>query len=135
MQSFQTTDIGGNQCTFQYEVVIDEFDSNEITFRVFSMKIDPMRWFSYRFKILNKTTAKGEMATCNDNSEFSRKGIPEKIIEIAAQHLNRSIISSPLNPVAGDYLVGPSVKMWERLVVQNGNACRTDEHFIFRHQN
>jgi hypothetical protein len=109
MEEFITNDIDGNECRFQFEVEYgDELNEDEVTFKVFSIPPNLMRWFSYRLKLIDSNTAKGEMMTINSCVEFSKKGIPEKIIEKAAEVLERNIISSPTNGQAGNYLVGPS---------------------------
>lgn len=117
---------------FQYSF---ELDGDNITFNVYSIPKDEFRTFQYTFKIIDKNTAKAEMVTRNGWSEFSQKGLPEKIIQLASQILCRDIISSPLNPEAGNYLVGSSKKAWDRLVYTNKNAQLSDDekHYIFKY--
>jgi hypothetical protein len=123
MNKLRTIDTNNNLCEFQYKVEYgDELNPDLVYFKVFTIPENPMRCFSYTFKIIDSSTAKGEMMTNNGCIEFSQKGIPEKIIEIASHYLQKNIISSPLNPQAADYLVGPSKKAWERLVANNENA-------------
>jgi hypothetical protein len=119
MLELETIDMNSNLCLFQYKI---EYTNDEVCFSVFSNPVDPMRWFSFTFRILNDNIAKGEMMTNNGFIEFSKKGIPEKIIQIASASLERKIISSSIIPKAGDFLVGPSYKVWERLVTNNENA-------------
>jgi hypothetical protein len=109
---------------------------DEVTFRVFSIPEDQMRWFSYRLKIIDEHTAKGEMMTTNLCEEFSKKGIPERIIKKAAEQLERNIISSPTIAQAGDYLVGPSYSAWQRLSEQNelANLDEENHRFILTYQ-
>lgn len=123
MNKFRTIDINNNLCEFQYKVECDELNHELVHFRVFTIPEKQNRYFLYTFKIVDNYTAKGEMMTNNGLIEFSQKGIPEKIIEIASLMLKRNIISSPLNnPQAANYLIGPSRKAWERLVANNKNA-------------
>lgn len=132
MEELITIDIDGNECRFQYLVECgDILSPNEVIFKVFSIPEDPMRWFSYRLIIIDNQTAKGEMMSNNSCIEFSKKGIPEKIIEKAAEKLERDIISSPTNPQAGDYLVGPSYSAWLRLAKQNDFAYLDEENHRF----
>lgn len=137
MKELNTKDIEGNECQFQYMVEYgDKLNPDEVTFKVFSKPQDPMRWFSYRLKIIDKQTAKGEMMTINSCTEFSKKGIPERIIEKAAEQLEKNIISSPTIPQSGDYLVGPSYRAWVRLTEQNNLAHLDEENhrFILLHK-
>jgi hypothetical protein len=137
MEELITIDINRNECRFQYTFEFgDELSPDKVTFRVFSIPLDEMRWFSYDVKILDEQTAKGEMMTINQNIEFAKKGIPERIIEKAAMHLERNIISSPTIAQAGDYLVGPSYAAWQRLTEQNQGAILDEENhrFILFHQ-
>lgn len=134
MNEFETIDIDYNRCQFQY-IFEYENDSNfqTVHFRVFSIPANKTRWFLYSFRLIDNHTAKGEMVTNNGYVEFAKKGIPEKIIEIASIVLNRKIISSPIEPQAGDYLVGPSYKAWLRLVEINNRARlnEVDGYFEF----
>lgn len=123
MEIFETRDINNNFCKFQYSFEYDKIiEPTEITFSVFSIPENFNRYFSYEFKIINHKLAKGYMMTNNNNEEFAKKGIPEKIIEIASLILKRDIISSPIKPKAGNYLVVPSYKAWLRLTIQSNNA-------------
>ena len=123
MEQFETIDIDSNTRQFQYIIEYgDELSPNKVYFKVFSIPKNPLRWFSYNFQIIDNNIAKGEMMTNNGNNEFSQKGIPEKIIEIASIILKRKIISSPTIYQAGNYLIGSSYKAWERLVSRNKNA-------------
>ena len=90
MLELETIDINNNICQFHYKI---EYDNDEVCFSVFSIPQDPMRWFSYTFRILNDNIAKGETMTNNGCQEFAKKGIPEKIIQIASTVLERKIIS------------------------------------------
>lgn len=127
MIEMETIDLHNNNCHFQYFVELgDELRPDEITFKVYSIPKEELRWFSYKLKIIDNNIAKSEMMNNNSNFEFSKKGIPEKIIEIAADHLERSVISSPINPKMGDFLVPQAIKAWERLIKQN-NKVRKDE--------
>ncbi len=133
MEEFETIDIDNNHCQFQYEIEYgDELYPDKVYFKVFSIPQDPMRWFSYTFSILDNNTAKGEMMTNNGYDEFAKKGIPEKIIEIASTELKRTIISSPTTPQAGDYLVRPSFKAWERLTANNENEILNETNSRFQ---
>lgn len=132
MTQFETIDIDQNLCQFQYSVEYgDELNPDKVYFRVFSIPENPIRWFSYTCKIINENVAKGEMLNSNLNIEFEKKGIPERIIEIASIFLKKTIISSPTIPQAGDYLVGSSRKAWERLVENNKNATLKEENNYF----
>jgi hypothetical protein len=133
MVEFETTDIDGNVCHFQYEVEYgDILHENEVIFKVYEVPANEMEWFSYTLEIQDENTAKGINLSHNYLSQFSRKGIPEKIIEIACNTLERNIISSPISPQPGNYLVTTSKKAWERLVEQNINASRDDENDRFQ---
>ena len=132
MEELNTIDINGNKCRFQYVTEYgDILNPDEVIFKVFSIPQDPMRWFSYRLKIIDDQTAKGEMLTTNSCIEFAKKGIPERIIEKASEQLERNIISSPTIAQDGDYLVGPSYNAWLRLTEQNDSAILDNENHRF----
>lgn len=123
MEEIETIAIGNVRCRFQYNIEYgDELNPNKVYFRVFSIPQNPMKWFTYTFILLDNNTAQGIMMTNNGYEEFAKKGIPERIIEIAATVLKRKIISSPTTPQDGNYLVGPSFKVWCRLVANNEKA-------------
>jgi hypothetical protein len=130
MTEFETVDIDDNICQFQYVKEINDLD-NEVTFKVYSIPINEIRWFSYRVKIINENLVKSEHLSINNHTEFSKKGIPEKIIEIASSELNRDIYSSPISFNEGDFLTPQSKKVWERLVAQNENAVLDSENDCF----
>jgi hypothetical protein len=121
MKEFSTIDIFGNPQIFQYLFDYNELD-NEVTFKVFSIPVNEMCWFSYRLKLLNKVIAKSEHMSNNNCPEFAKMGIPERIIEIASQELNMDIQSSPINPQSGNFLIPASKKAWERLILKNKNG-------------
>lgn len=100
-------------------------------FKVFSIPLNEMRWFSYRVRIINDTLIKSEHLSINENSEFAKKGIPEKIIQIASSELNRDIQSSSITFKNGNYLTPPSKKAWERLVAQCENAFLDSKNDCF----
>ncbi|PIY12264.1 MAG: hypothetical protein COZ18_02455 [Flexibacter sp. CG_4_10_14_3_um_filter_32_15] len=130
MTEFETVDIDDNICQFQYVKELNDLD-NEVTFKVYSIPLNEMRWFSYRVKIINEDLIKSEHLSINYNTEFSKKGIPEKIIEIASSELNSNIQSSPISFQNGNYLTEPSRKAWERLVARNENAVLDSENDCF----
>ena len=130
MEKITTIDINYNPCQFQYEY--DNLSkSPEVEFNIYSMLKDSDRFFSYTFKIIDNHLAKSEMMTNNNNEEFAKKGIPETVIEIASIILKRSIISSPINPEEGNYLVIPSHKVWLRLLEKNKNAYHDEVNNCF----
>ncbi len=130
MTPFETIDIDGNIRQYQYSFEHIEY-SDDILFKVFSIPSDEMRWFSYKVRVLNSNLAKGELLSINGNTEFSKKGIPEKIIQIASFELNSDIQSSPITFQDGNYLTPPSRKAWERLVAQSENAFLDSENDCF----
>ncbi len=133
MVEFDTIDINGTINKFQYsfEKGDEILNPNDVTFKVYSIPKNELRWFSYRFQIIDNDIAKGEMMDINSNVEFSKKGIPEKIIEIASKILQKNIISSPISFSSGNYLVPPAKKAWERLVNINPNAFYSQEQDCF----
>jgi hypothetical protein len=132
MEQFETIDVDNNICQFQYSVEYsDKSNPSEVYFRVFSIPENPLRWFSYILKIIDHKIAKSEIMTINDNLEFAKKGIPEKMIEIASLLLKRKIISSPIIPKAGDFLIGSSTITWESLVKNNKNASLNEKRKCF----
>lgn len=137
MKPFSTIDANNVERNFQYAFEYgDELRPDMVYFKVYSEPHDPYRYFSYNLKIVNEQTAKGEMMNTNSNSEFSKMGIPERIIEIASMELKKNIISSPITWKAGNYLVGPSKKAWERLVSKNPLAVLDNENdrFILKYE-
>lgn len=130
MIQFDTIDICGNICQYQYSFEFLEYSDN-VLFKVFSIPMVEMKWFSYRVRILNNKLAKSEHLSTNCNLEFSKKGIPEKIIQIASFELKRDIQSSLINFQNGNYLTPPSRKAWERLVEQCENAYLDTENDCF----
>jgi hypothetical protein len=136
MEEFETIDMDNNLCRFQYKKEDgDTLNPDNVYFKVFSIPADPMRWFSYTFRIVDDHTAKGEMMTNHGYEEFAKKGIPEKIIEIAAAVLKRTIVSSPITPQAGNYLTNASYKAWKRLIAMNENALlnEAEDRFELRY--
>lgn len=137
MEQFETLDCEKKTCRFQYLIEKgDDLNPDKIHFKVFLNPENPYRWFTYSFQIVDNNTAKGEMMSNNGYVEFAKKGIPERIIEIASNVLKRNIISSPFTPQAGNYLVGPSYKAWERLVNMNENALKdvNNNCFVFNYK-
>lgn len=137
MTEFYTTDINGNKCTFQY--IIEQGDilnEGTVNFKVYAVPKNDYEWFSYKFQRVDENTLKGMVMTVNGNSDFRKKGIPERIIEIAQEIYNVNVISSSLSPNPPDYLVGPSKNAWERLCNQNPNAKVDVENdcFILRRE-
>jgi len=136
MLEFEIIDIINKICRFQYTVEYgdDLLKPDEITFKVFSIPENEIRWFSYRLTILDNYTAKKEMLDVN--AEFAQKGIPEKIIEIASKYLKRCIISSPIGYNPGNYLIPSARKVWERLVLKNSNVKFVQDkgHFIMEYK-
>lgn len=130
MTEFSTIDIYGNTQRFQYLIEFSELD-NEVTFRVFTIPANELRWFSYRLKLLSKLIAKSEHMSNNNSPEFAKMGIPERIIEIASLELNVDIKSSPINPQNGNFLIPASKKAWERLILINKNAHFDTEQGCF----
>jgi len=132
MVEFNTIDINGTINKFQYSFEKgDELNPDKVIFKVYSIPYDELKWFSYRLKIIDDTFAKSELLDNNGNEEFKRKGIPEKIIEIASKTLQRNIISSPITFNPGNYLVPPARKAWERLVKHNSNVFYSKEQDCF----
>ena len=130
--------------TLVYERKVYDFDfdveenntSNPatITFRVYSIPRNPDRFFKYTFSILDNETVKSETADHHDLEEFKQKGLPEKILEIASEILNRDIKSSPITFQRGNFLIPAAKKAWERLVLTNPNAEKDElnDCFILR---
>lgn len=133
MIEFETIDINGIECRFQY--IMEMSNDNEYAFfKVYEIPKNEMKWFTYKVELQNEDLAKSENMTCNTNQEFLKKGIPEKIIPIASRDLNRSIISSPFIPEDGNFLIGASLRAWQRLVQQNENAIREKNNFIYNRE-
>ncbi len=131
MPEFETTDISGEICRFQY--IIENSNDGKILFKIYSIPKNEMRWFTHTFIFLNQTL-KSENMSNNGYSEFSKKGIPEKIIEIASSEFNSDVISSPITPQPGNFLVDTSFKVWQRLVLQNKNSHQDNfkDRFMFK---
>lgn len=83
-------------------------DSSDIFLNSF---LDEMLWFSYKVRILKNNLAKNKHLSINNNLEFAKKGIPEKIIQIASSELNRDIQSSSITFQVGNYLTPPFEKL------------------------
>jgi len=130
MVEFSTVDIDGEICLFQYSNETNEL-SDEVTFKVYSIPLNRLLWFSYRVKILDVTLAKSEQLTINGNTEFAKKGIPEKIIQIDSHELKTHIKSSSISFQQGDYLIPSACKAWKRLVIQSENAVLDLENNCF----
>ena len=131
MIEISTVDIDGHFSRFQYSQKTVELSDDEVIFKVYSIPQDEIRWFSYKVKTLNETLAKSEHLSINGNIEFAKKGIPERIIQIASSELNRDIQSSPISYQEGNYLTPASKKAWERLVIQSNNATLDIENDCF----
>lgn len=135
MEKLITIDIDGNECHFYYKIEEDKkTSSDEITFLVYSIPENENRFFHYTFKKINENTAQGISMDANNCDEFRKKGIPERIIEKASSYLKCNIISSPLNPQSGNFMIDPSIKAWERLSEQNNNAFKDEQNNYFIHK-
>ena len=130
MTEFETTDINGVVCRFQYSFENGN-DDGEIIFKIYTIPYNEMRWFSYKVKIINQSLVKNENWSHNNNLEFSKKGIPEKIIQIASSELNCDVMSSPITFNLGNFLSPPSRKAWERLINQRENAFLDSKNDCF----
>jgi len=131
---FETTDIKGVVCRFQYSFE-NGYDDSEIIFKIYAIPFNEMRWFSYKVKVIHQGLVKNENWSHNNNLEFSKKGIPEKIIQIASSELNCDVMSSPRTFRHGNFCSPPSQKAWERLVAQNENAILDIENDCFIYKN
>ena len=96
--------------------------------------LDEIRWFSYKVLVVNSNLAKGELLSINGNTEFSKKGIPEKIIKITSFELNSDIQSSSITFQYGNYLTPQSRKALARLEVQIESAYldTVNDYFIYK---
>ncbi len=128
MKKFVAIDHDVNENPFQYTIHEDFLDGKRrVTFMVYSFPLNPDEFFEYTFKFIDERTLKGEFVGHNGYPEFTKKGLPEKIIEIASEEFKCNVESSPFqNPSDGNFLIEASQKAWERLVKSNPRA-RVDE--------
>jgi hypothetical protein len=129
MELLETVDEFGNRCEFRMQVVDEE---DEIKVRVFEVSGNDLEWYDHIFKMRGDHFQSTEMSS-NYYKQFRRKGIPEAVIERISRDRGITILSSPKNPRAGDYLVGPSYKVWQRLNQKYPKRCtETTERFVIK---
>lgn len=127
MTIFQTVGKDGMVYKFQYKIEPDRTaEGTSYTFSVYLIPPDDNISYQHTFKRISPTILHSSEMTNNGNPQFSKKGIPEKIIEIAADIYNCDIISSPLIPDEDKFLTPNSQKVWERLVCSNPNAKKDE---------
>jgi hypothetical protein len=133
MVGFEATDIGGNINRFQYTIETDILDGKRTaTFRVYEIPPNLDKFFEYTFKFLDERTLKGEFVGHNGHREFSAKGLPEKIIEMASAEFNCNVESSPFqNPSDGNFLIKASQQAWERLLKSNSRTRKDEARKVY----
>ena len=118
MEQFETMGMDGEPHRFQYRTDSDYCEGHkEVTFFVYTIPENSNRFFEYTFIFKDKNTIKGKSVSHHSIPDFSKKGLPEKIIQIASDLFDCEVYSSPFqNSNSDDYLIEASKKAWERLL-------------------
>lgn len=117
-------DKSGKANEFKYTIEFsDEDDFQKISYRVISADINTDDWFAFSLVRINDSTGKIYAMNNNNVPELTRKGIPEKLIEITTIQFNSTIISSSNNPKSKqldtEWRTVAANKVWDRLVADN----------------
>lgn len=129
--SMTCVDKNGNKNEFKYSFEVGEEEGfQKISYQVVPAEINIDDWFEFSLIRINETTAKIYAMNNNSIPELSGKGIPEKLIEIAASQFNSTIISSSNNPkskhLETEWRSISANKVWDRLVANN--KAKYDSH-------
>jgi hypothetical protein len=87
----------------------------EIGVRVFEKPPVLSEFYSHTFAKVDPGLFQSTMMSQNKLSQFAKKGIPEAVIRFISDRFQITIQSSSKNPQAGDFLIGPSKAVWDRL--------------------
>lgn len=117
-------DKSGKATEFNYSIDFSEEDDFEkIIYRVIPADINTDDWFEFSLVRIDDSTGKIFAMNNNNVPELTGKGIPEKLIEIAAAQFNSTIISSSNNPKSKlldtEWRTVAATKVWERLVAKD----------------
>ena len=122
-EQFSCSGIDGIENNFFYNLENSEFDNTEWIFRIIAEDILNDNPFLFSVKEFDEGNAKVIMMNHHNNVDYIAKGIPEKIIEISAIKLNKSIHSSSniaeYKIFDGEFRSLSADKVWERLVNKN----------------
>ncbi len=114
----------GNQNNFNYSLDFSEENEFEkIIFRVIPADLMTEDWFELSVIKIDDTSGKISAMVNNTIPELSGKGVPDRLIEIAASQLNLKIISSSNKPSSKkldtEWRTPDADNVWDRLVLQN----------------
>ncbi len=132
MPNFDCVGRDGVTRTFRYEYDKDQFQ-DEWNFRVFSVPAPASgEFFDLSVaKIVDDMVRVIAVAHHNEPA-YVAKGIPEALLPIVKQVLNKQVISSPTGGQAGNvYRTPAATKVWERLCA-SGKATYDAPADIFR---
>ncbi len=131
-------DRNGQEVIFRYELAeSEEHDKQKWIFRVLPENLQAADWFEFGITMINDNTGKITVMNNRGIEQYSAKGIPEKLIEVASEVLNIEISSSSNNPQRKtfdtEWRTPAATKVWQRLVEQ-GRAIysQDDDTFLFQ---
>lgn len=128
-----TVGIGGTTHKFQWQMNPDDRSNpGEFTFFVYEMTRNELKFYSHTFKVLRDGTYQSDAMNNNGHSAFEKKGIPEKILEVASGIFKKDIRSSNIVMRPGDFMINASQKAWDRLVSANAKASKREGYYILK---
>jgi len=129
------TDRNGNQNQFKYS--IEESEENgkvKWIYRVMPFDLNASDWFEFAITVISPTVGKITVMDNRNMVQYRGKGITEKIIEVSANTLRLTIISSTNKAqkklLSTEWRTPAADVIWERLRGQ-GLASYSEENDIY----
>lgn len=128
-------DRNGNQNSFKYSMDESE-ESGKVkwVFRVMPHDLNATDWFEFAITVINPTVGKITVMDNINMVQYRGKGITEKMIEVAANVLGLTIISSTNKPekksLSTEWRTPAADIIWKRLITQ-GRATYKEQDDIY----
>jgi hypothetical protein len=125
-------DRNGNQNSFKYSMDESE-ESGKVkwVFRVMPHDLNAADWFEFAITVINPTVGKITVMDNRNMVQYRGKGITEKMIEVAANVLGLTIISSTNNPqkksLSIEWRTPAADIIWERLRAKGLATYNTED--------
>jgi hypothetical protein len=129
------TDKNGLQNQFKYSIDESE-DSGKVKwiFRVMPFDLNATDWFEFAITVIDPTLGKVTVMDNRNMVQYRGKGITEKMIEVSANVLGLTIISSTNNPqyksLSTEWRTPAADVIWNRLLAQ-ARATYNEEDDIY----